>query len=237
MQNPNEKLSLSEGINDFVQKNRKSIFVSLGVIVLLLAGCVAALSIMDLLRKKAISEVEALSSRYEALRFTIAEESSAADVEALLADLEAFAKKSSGYSGGRAWALAAAIRGDKKEWEQAESAWVNAADAAAKTYLGPAALFNAAVAAEEQGKNTEALDHYTKSLSLASVFPAAPRAQFSIGRLKETLNDDAAAIEAYRAVIANWPYDTVWTNFAHSRLVAIESKAAGGAGEAAADSE
>ena len=233
MQNPNEKPNLSEGINDFVQKNRKTIFLSLGVIVLLLAGCIAALSLMDMLRQKAISTAEELSARYESLRFTIAEESSAADVEALLADLEAFAKKNSGYAGGRAWALAAGIRSDKKEWEQAETAWASAAETAAKTYLGPAAWFNAGIAAEEQGKNAEALEYYAKSLSPAIVFPAASRAQFSIGRLKEALNDNAAAIEAYRAVITNWPYDTVWTNLAHSRIAALEPKdTGGGEGEA-----
>jgi tetratricopeptide (TPR) repeat protein len=235
MQNPNENLSLSEGINDFVQKNRKAIFVSLGVIVLMLAGFIAAVSLMDMLRQKAISAAEELSGRYESLRFTITEEASAADVEALLTDLEAFAKKHSGYAGGRAWALAAGIRSDKKEWEQAETAWASAAETAAKTYLGPAAWFNAGIAAEEQGKTAEALEYYAKSLSTAIAFPAAPRAQFSIGRLKEALQDNAAAIEAYRALITNWPYDTVWTNLAHSRIAALEPKTAdSGAGEAAA---
>ena len=222
MQNSNEKTSVGEGINEFVQKNRKPIFVSLGLIVLLLVGCIGAFSMLDLLRKKAIGGVEELNARYEALRFTIAEESSAADVEALLGDLNAFAKKNSGYAGGRAWALIAGIRGDKKEWAEAESAWVSAGQTAAKTYLGPAAWFNAGAAAEEQGKHAEAIDHYTKSLSLSVVFPAAPRAQFAIGRLREALDDKAAAIEAYRAVVSLWSYDTIWPNLAQSRIIALE---------------
>jgi tetratricopeptide (TPR) repeat protein len=225
MHSSNENTNMSEGINEFVQRNRKPIFVVVGVIVLLLLGCAGALSVLDVMRKKAISEVEDLAARYEALRFTIAEESSAADVEALLADLSAFAKKTSGYAGGRAWALAAGIRGDKKEWAEAESAWVSAGQTAAKTYLGPAAWFNAGAAAEEQGKNAEAVAHYTKSLSLSVVFPAAARAQFAIGRLREALDDKAAAIEAYRALVSGWPSDTVWTNLAQSRIIALESPA------------
>lgn len=224
MRNFNEKPNAGEGINDFIQKNRKPIFVSLGLIVLLLAGCIAGLSIMDLFRKNAIRAAEEFNSRYEAIRFTITEESSAADLESLLEDLTVFAKKKSGYAGGKAWSIIAAIHSDKKEWADAEAAWTSAAGAAPKTYLAPIAWFNAGVAAEEQGKHEEAVGHYTKSLSLSVAFPAAPRAQFSIGRLKESLNDKAAAIEAYRAVVSGWPYDTVWTNLAHSRIIALDVK-------------
>jgi len=56
------------------------------------------------------------------------------------------------------------------------------------------------------------------------VFPAAPRAQFSVGRLRESLNEDEKAIEAYRAVISSWPNDQVWTNLARSRIIALEIK-------------
>ena len=224
MANATEKAGLGEGINEFVQKNRRPIFAALGIIAVLLAAVVATLSIMDVLRKKATAGVEELNRRYESLRFTIAEESSASDVEALLGDLNTFARKTSGYPGGKAWSIIAGIHGDKKQWAEAETAWTAAAAAAPKTYLAPLSWFNAAVAAEEQDKIAEAIDYYCKSLVQPAVFPSASHAQFSIGRLKETQNDTAAAIEAYRAVISNWPYDTVWTSLAHSRIAALESK-------------
>jgi tetratricopeptide (TPR) repeat protein len=220
----NEKVNVNDRINVFVQKNRKTIFVSLGAVVIVLAGIIAFLSISDALSKRAISAAEELNRRYEALRFNITEEASAIDVEALLNDLNDFARKNSGYAGGRAWSIIAGIHADKKEWAPAEEAWTSAAKAASKTYLGPVSYFNAAVAAEEQGKTPEAIDLYARSVALSIAFTAAPRAQFSIGRLKETQNEREAALEAYRAVISGWPTDTVWTNLAHSRIIALETQ-------------
>jgi tetratricopeptide (TPR) repeat protein len=196
----------------------------------LLILCIASFSLADILRNRDIAAVEDLGSRYESLRPSITEESSADDVSALIEDIRAFAKKRSGiiaiytggYAGGRAWSILGSIYSETKNWAEAETAWAAAAQTAKKTYLAPLALFNAGVAAEEQGKTEEAIGYYSDSL--ASEFPSAPRAQFAIGRLNESLNENSAAIEAYRAVISRWPHDKVWTSFAHNRIIALESK-------------
>ncbi|MDR2143819.1 MAG: tetratricopeptide repeat protein [Treponema sp.] len=227
MSNINEKAGAGESINNFIQKNRKPVFIGLGVFAAVFAGFVVSLSVADALEKRAINAAEEFGRRFDALRFNINEESSAADVEALLRDLNDFAPKNSGYAGGRAWGLIGAIHADKKEWADAEKAYTSAANTASRTYLGAISWFNAAVAAEEQGKLPEAVEFYQKSLSSSGAFPAAPRAQFSIGRLKEAGNDRDAALEAYRAVISGWPYDTVWTNLAHSKIIALETAAPG----------
>jgi tetratricopeptide (TPR) repeat protein len=218
-----EKMTLDEGINEFVRKYRKPIVISLGAIVLVLAGTVASLSLVDVLRKKAISAAEEFDRRYESLRFNISDESKVSEVEALLAELGAFAKKTSGYAGGRAWSIIAGIHADKKEWAASEAAWTSAARTASKSYLAPIAYFNAAVAAEEQGKTAEAITFYTRAITHPAAFPAAARAQFAIGRLKEPEDRDAA-IEAYRAVISGWPSDAVWTSLAHSRIISLETR-------------
>jgi tetratricopeptide (TPR) repeat protein len=222
MSNESEKISINDHINNFVQKNRKAIFIFLGALVLLLVVFIAAVSIMGLIRNKAISRVEDFTRRYEVLRFDINEPSKEADVDALLQDLTGFAEKNSGYAAGRAWFIIGGIRADKKQWQEAESAYTGAAKAAAKTYLAPAAYFNAAAAAEEQGNLTGAVGFYTQCVSRSALFPAAARAQFAIGRLQEAQNDKAAALEAYRGVITGWPADTVWTNLAHSRIILLE---------------
>ena len=222
MQNENEKSSyMDEGINGFVQRHRKPLFISAGLALLLLIVFIAVLSLMDMLNGKAISVVEEFNSRYESLAPYIAEEYSALDVEELLADLETFAKKKSGYAGGRAWSIIGNIYGKQEDWAGAEAAWTAAAGAAGKTYLAPFAWFNAGTAAEEQGKTEQAIEYYTKSLS--PDFPAAPRAQFSIGRLRENQDNNAAAIEAYRAVISGWSRDLVWPSLARSRIIALET--------------
>jgi tetratricopeptide (TPR) repeat protein len=219
----NEKVSTGERINDFIQKNRKPIFFFFSVIVLLFAGSVAAFSLIDVFRKKAISEVEELSRRYEQTHYIFSEDAVNSGTDALLAELETFAKKHSGFAGGRAWSIIARIYADRKEWPQTETAWRNAAAKASKTYLGPVSLFNAAVAAEEQGKSADAIDLYAQSVSHPVAFPAAPHAQFAIGRLNEALNNRTEAIEAYRFLLAKWPNVSVWASLAHNRIIALET--------------
>jgi len=217
--------AIGDGINEFVQKHRKPLFVSAGAILLILVLCIAALSVMDMLRARAISAVEEFGSRYETLRPSIIEESSTDDAVKLIAEIEAFAKKKStiGYAGGKAWSLIGSIYSDKKDWAAAEAAWASAAQAGKKTYLAPLAFFNAGAAAEEQGKTEKAIEYYTNSLASSADFSGAPRAQFAIGRLRESLHETEAALEAYRAVISGWSYDQVWTNLAHSRIIALEA--------------
>ena len=230
MQNQNEKTGVGESLNEFVQKYRKPIFVSLAMVVALLVISIAALSLTDMLRGRAIDAVEEFSSRYESLRSSIheehaddgEEEHSHDDVEELLADLKPFAEKNSGYAGARAWTLIGSIHSERKEWAEAETAWVKAAEKSEKNYLGPASWFNAAVASEEQGKAEQAIDYYTRSLSSPAGFSSAPRAQFSIGRLHEFLNQKEEAIAAYNSVISGWPYDRVWTNLAYSKIIFLE---------------
>jgi len=230
MQKPNEKqgaekdVSVSERINEFIQKNRKPIFIMAAALLVLLIAVIAALSLMDVFRNKAIAAVEDFNGRYETMLPSVTEENSQDDVASFIEDLTDFAKKNSGYPGGRAWLLIGGLCSAKKDWAGAETAYVSAAGTAAKTYLAPLAWFNAAAAAEEQGKTAEAIEYYGNSLTTPAVFSAAPRAQFSVGRLYETLNDDEKAIEAYRAVISGWSYDQVWTNLARSRIIALETK-------------
>ncbi|MCL2066080.1 MAG: tetratricopeptide repeat protein [Treponema sp.] len=227
MQNKSEKQSMGESINDFVQKNRKPIFISVGIVVLLFVGSVITLSLIDVFRKKAISEVEELSRRYESIQYNV-EDTESDELQILINDLETFAKKKSGFAGGRAWAIIANIHSNKREWPQAETAWRNAAKASAKTYLGPVALFNAAVAAEEQGKITDAIELFSACASHPAAFPSAPHAQFAVGRLYETIENRAAAIDAYRTLLTKWPNnpmqnDSVWAALAQNRIIALET--------------
>ena len=224
MQNENETPEVGGGIVEFIQKNRKSIYICAGVIGVSVIVCFSVFLLRDIFRKKAVNAAEELRSRYEVLLPSINEEDNASDVEILLADLESFAKKNSGYAGSKAWSMIAGIYSGREEWASAETAWLAAAKSGAKIFLGSVAMFNAGAAAEEQGKLAEAIEYYAKSIVSPSGFSFAPRAQFSIGRIRESLGDTDAAIEAYRAVISGWPYDTMWINLAHSRIIALESK-------------
>jgi tetratricopeptide (TPR) repeat protein len=233
MQKQNEKQGVDkepdfgEKINEFIQKNRKPIFFTAVALLIILIAIITTLSLMDVFRNKAIAAVEELNDRYEAILPSINEDYFSEDVNSLLDELTAFAKSHSGYSGGRAWLIIGGIHAAKNEWADAETAYASAAKKAGRIYIAPLAWFNAAAAAEEQGKTAEAIEYYSSSLTTQADFSSAPRAQFSVGRLHETLNEDEKAIEAYRAVISGWPYDQVWTNLARSRIIALETKTAG----------
>lgn len=217
-----DKISIGEKINNFIQKNRNGIFITAGVIVFLFVGFIAYIAMQDVFRKKAISEVEELENRFEDVRYFLTNENNTDEVNTLLQETREFADKNSGYAGSKAWVIAAQIYSSREEWELSEEAWVNASKKGAKTYLGPIALSNAAAAAEEQGKLETAIEYLEQAVSHKFEFPAAPRAQFSIGRLYEQLSNYPAAIEAYRAVLINWQDIPVWQHLARSRITAIE---------------
>jgi tetratricopeptide (TPR) repeat protein len=138
-----------------------------------------------------------------------------------LEELGGFAKKNSGLAAAKAYSLSATIYDSQKKWELAEKAWAGAAAAAKKSYLAPAALYNAAVAAEEQGNDESAIGYYKKALEFGNSFIGAARAQFSVGRLEESKNNRDAALEAYRNLVSKWPSDPIWANLAHSRIIKL----------------
>jgi len=233
MPNKTEELNLADKIGDFVQRNRKRIFVTAGIIIFLFAGFVAYLFVSDYLNKKNIVEIDELLRRYEEISVNLGvgmgyevDESFVSEnaelIDKLISDSEAFAKSKSGLPAGKAWSIAANIYSARKEWPLCEEAWQNAAAAGNKTYLGPIALFNAAAAAQEQGKYEQAIEYLTKCVEHKFEFPSAPRAQFSIGSLYEKLGNYTSALEAYRAVLIKWPDLPVWQNLARSRIAAIE---------------
>ncbi|MDR2941922.1 MAG: tetratricopeptide repeat protein [Treponema sp.] len=221
MQNGNTQKE-EDKFSEFVKRNRKGIYIIMGIIIFLFAGTIVYLSLEAGLRKKAIAEAEELNSRYAELHSSLKEEDSAEKVNALLEDLNAFVKGKRGYAGARGWTIIAQIHSGREDWQNAEESWRNAAKTGAKTYLAPAAFFNAAVAAENQGKIDDAIELLEKSVSYKFDFPSAPRAQFSIGRLNEQRGDISAAVSAYRAILTNWPNIETWANLAQSRIIAIE---------------
>ena len=222
MKNAKEKSGFMENFNEFVQANRKKIFVVLGVLAAALVGTIVFVSARDYLNNKAIAAVEEINLKFENLRFFLNDDYFLNDVNAVLAEARAFAEKNSGFAGSKAWSIIATIYSERKEWPQAEEAWLNSAKTGENTYLGPIALFNAAAAAEEQGKLEGAIELLQQCLVHRFEFPAAPRAQFNIGRIYEQLGNYTAAVDAYRNVIINWSNMPVWHQLARSRIAAIE---------------
>lgn len=214
----------------FLQKNSKFFAAFLAAV---LAAVVVFFIVNGLLsagQKKKLTDMEALNERYEKLSDDL--ETGGAEVDALLADLQGFAASTSRYPGAKAYSLAGTIFAKQKRWADAENAFASSAKAGAKTHLYGPSLFNAAIAAEENGDAEKALDYFTRSLAAESAVFAA-RAQFSIGRLNEKTGNFEAARTAYRAVVDTY-FDNAnayWTKLAQSRLLILEEEAAEGAAE------
>ncbi|MDR2509578.1 MAG: soluble NSF attachment family protein [Spirochaetaceae bacterium] len=144
----------------------------------------------------------------------------AEDIAGFVKDMQAFAESNSGYPSAEAWSVIAHLAARQKNWAEAETAYLNAANKGKKTHLAPVSFFNAGVCAEEQGKNTDAITHYTESVKYTE-FAQAAHAQFSIGRLYEETSDKTAAAEAYQAVIDKWPKAESWVDLAHRQIIAM----------------
>jgi len=229
MQNK-ENQGTVDKITDFIQKNRKGIFVTLIVVVVLFVGMLAYIYVGDYFNKKANEQAEELNTRYTDIQLLKRQGDDTSEQEnALLNDLEAYIAKTSpvtegkGFAQGKVWSLTGHIYSGRNDWVKAEEAWLNAAMKGSNTYLGPIALFNAAVAAEEQGKLDEAVTLLEQCVSHKFDFPSAPRAQFNIGRLYEQLGKNDEALAAYRVVLTKWPNMPVFQYLAHNQIIKIDS--------------
>jgi tetratricopeptide (TPR) repeat protein len=222
----NEKLNIGGVLDDFIQRNRRVLFIGLAAIVVVVLGFAVFVSVMDKVQSGALSKAEDFKRRYEALRIYINSEDPLAlekqeEISALEAELAAFEETSSGYALAMAYAISAGIAGDRKNWAESESAWVNAAAVAGKSYFAPIALYNAAASAENQNNNDRAIELYNQVLEFGDSFPQAPRAQFAVGRLREIQGNRDEALEAYRALTGKWPDNSLWANLAQSRILAL----------------
>jgi len=232
MESSNDKTGgIGDKINDFVQKNRKQIFITLGVLVVLLAGTIVFFVIKDSMDKKAIAEVHELTEKFDQLRLNGESDYFSSEMNSLLTETLEFAGKNRGFSGSKAWSIAGYIYSARENWTQAEEAWASSARTGSKTYLAPIAYFQAAVCAEAQNKLEQAIDYFQQSISHSFEFPDAPRAQFNIGRLYEELGNNSAALAAYRAVLINWPWERsetisqslyIWQNLARNQIIKLE---------------
>jgi tetratricopeptide (TPR) repeat protein len=220
-----EKRGFGDALADFIRNRRRELLVVMIATLVLVMGFIAFYAVRSSLREKANSVVEDFAKRYETLVIDINEEEKAEEAQTLLDELGAFAKKTSGYAGARAYSLTASIHAEQKNWALAESAWRNSAAKAGKSYLAPVSLFNAAVAAEEQGNLDQAIELYAESAAHGSNFPAAARAQFAIGRLRESQGDIPAALDAYKLIPEKWADESAWINLAQSRIIVLSNTA------------
>ena len=218
-----EEVTINEKLYAFIQKNRRILLVVLVVLVAFLVGLIITVTVQERIQVTAFTQLDELDRRYNELRGFIntGDIIQQAEIVILLGDLSEFTNRVSGFPAARAYAITASIHSEMQAWSLAQQAWSNAASAARRSYFAPISLFNAAVAAEEQGNIDIAINYYNLAIGFGTLFHFAPRAQFAIGRLEEERNNISAALAAYRSLLAEWPNDPVWANLAQNRIIML----------------
>lgn len=214
-----EKKSLSENLGDFILRNLRVIFVFCGVLLLGAVCAVVVISVNEKTIEKGLGKIDLISYELTNKSYDLSETEIAARQDKAVSSLSELVGKS-GIVGVRANMLSAEIYYQKKDFENARSAWLAAAQKGKNTYIAPIALFNAASCSEELGNLDDAVAGY-KSASEVKDFYEAAHALFSLGRVQEAKGDFVAAAASYQALVDKSPEDS-WAKLAKNRLVSLK---------------
>lgn len=214
-----EKKSLSENLGDFILRNLRVIFVFCGVLLLGAVCAVVVISVNEKTIEKGLGKIDLISYELTNKSYDLSETEIAARQDKAVSSLSELVGNS-GIVGVRANMLSAEIYYQKKDFENARSAWLAAAQKGKNTYIAPIAFFNAASCSEELGNLDDAAAGY-KSASEVKDFYEAAHALFSLGRVQEAKEDFVAAAASYQALVDKSPEDS-WAKLAKNRLVSLK---------------
>ena len=219
-----EKLSFSDKLGKWILKNRVVLISILVTIFVAAVVCVIAFSAVSKNTEKKFADLYALTTEYNAVVVTdLSEEEKFAESQAILTDVLAIADANAKNGVGiRAYMFAAEIQFANNDFANAADAWEKAAKANLKVYTAPLSFYNAAVCYEELGKYDAAIASLKKAIE-SDDFALKAKAIFNIGRLEETIENYAAAADAYNDIIQNYSSLEVY-NFAKSRLIYLKEQ-------------
>lgn len=214
-----EKKSLSENLGDFILRNLRVIFVFCGVLLLGAVCAVVVISVNEKTIEKGLGKIDLISYELTNKSYDLSETEITARQDKAVSSLSELVGKS-GIVGVRANMLSAEIYYQKKDFENARSAWLAAAQKGKNTYIAPIAFFNAASCSEELGNLDDAAAGYKSAAEVEDFYEAA-HALFSLGRVQEAKGDFIAAAASYQALVDKSPEDS-WAKLAKNRLVSLK---------------
>ncbi|MCX7025717.1 MAG: tetratricopeptide repeat protein [Spirochaetes bacterium] len=217
-----DSTDFSEKLNDILRKYRMVLVVfavATGLAVTLAIGWTVMNGIA--LEASAVS-MEKMNKSFEA--WYSAEDAKKTELETLLrADIDAAIKAhGSRYAGLKALLLKARMHFEKKEYAEAQKAYLEVFEKGRKFDLGVVGLRNAASCALASGDTAKGIELYAR---LVGEFPASdgyPHDSYLLGLLYEDAKDYAKARECYNQLVATKPDDD-WTKLARSRIIFLTS--------------
>lgn len=210
----------AEKLDSFLTRNRKAILTVALIVVVAVIAVAACVVVNAKNTEKGLAKVDAISYALTQNASDLAGEELASRQDKALSELASLTGKG-GIVGTRANMLAGDLYFQKKDYENAKTAWVKAAEAKKNAYTAPISYYNAAVSAENLNDLDDALAYYQKAAD-AEDFLLADHALFNVGRVNEAKQDYAAARDAYNKLNDTNPNGD-WASLAKSRLIALKA--------------
>lgn len=227
MDEKNVEMTISDKLNDFFSRHRKSvIIVSISVLVVV-AAVIAAVVIVDNTKKNEIATIETVILDFEKFKVdklknsldSLTEEEKTmfeAEKTKVIEKLSAYRHKKN-YAGFMANQEIADIYFADGNFEKALAAY-ECITLGKDNYTSGVLFFNAACCADELGQSEKAADLYAKAGQCEN-FPFRERALFNAARVQENI-DKAKAMEAYKQLVADYP-NTEWASLSKTRLIEL----------------
>lgn len=214
-----EKASAGEKLSGFFVAYRKVLIAVLVVLAVFVLTYGIGATVVSNASKKGLEDIDSISYNLTKDSVGLSEEALETRRGKSLSDLAGYINKS-GIVGVRANMLSAEVKYSQKNYDDAASFWLAAAEKGKKSYTAPLCYFNAGAAFEDSGKFDDAEKSYEKAVSYKD-FDQIAHAKFSLGRVKETKGDKKGAVEVYSELFGSLPEDS-WAKLAESRLISIE---------------
>ncbi|MBL7007162.1 MAG: tetratricopeptide repeat protein [Spirochaetia bacterium] len=224
-QNKHEK-TRAEIMSAFISRNRKTLIIITSIIIVAVIATGITISTLNKQLYKKTAQVELLYEDYTNWvnsSAELSEEEKQDTYVKLYDDLSQFIDSArNGYPELRALFTLASVEYHKENYKSAVDLFSQVIEEYPDSHLAASAAMNTAVCYELLGDSESAVSYYQLVFdNYGDRSPDAPHAKFSIGRLYESMNEPAKAIESYRELSTVYP-DSEWAKLAVSRLIVLE---------------
>lgn len=222
-----EKVTLSDKINNFFEQNRKKVLIVFAGIFIAVIAVVVSFMIFENKKKSAMGKIETLILKFEKFKsdnlknssdsLTEEEKKKLAEAENALIEKLAAYSDNNNYAGFMACQQIADIYFRNNDFEKALT-YYEKLNLPKDRYISGVMAYNAGTCADELGRNEKAIEFYKKAMDNTE-FPFKARALFNVARVQENL-DVKLAIDSYNKVLADYP-DTEWASLSKTRIIEL----------------
>ncbi len=209
-------------LNRFLGGNKKLLLIIVGLIIvaLIVVGIVVSVNHKSL--QNDFNQISLLEKSYTDVKAMDTEDASyQSTYDTLVSDLNALADGGKKYPNLRAEYLLGIVAFDAKEYQNAMDDFMKVYSEANGSYLGSLSLTNAAVAAEELGNDSLALEYYTKVIDEFGFAAAeSPKALFGQARLEEKQGNTDLAKATFQQLADQFP-NSEYASLATNRLALL----------------